>query len=438
VLVVDVGGGSTEIIRGHKYQPLWAKSLDLGAISLTETFLGHDPILPSEYTAMSRYIEDFLAANLDLEEHRELTVVGTGGSIATLTLLDLGLDRFDESRMHGHRLAVESVRKIQDKFIARTSAERAELLAVEKERAGIIVAGMAIVLGLADLLAVKEIVVSAYGVNLGVIRACKEIPSLGRWIEQGAKQSDRRDMTDRSGMVIILEGLDLSGKTTLARFVRDTLERSGHQAILVRRQYNKSDYEKSDYKDILAAKAKLFKMPDAWEVPSDIIAACLCLEFLITYQEKVIPALREGKIVILESWWLKAVCRTAMEVEDKYLQKHLLGDGFEGWMLNLFPYFTDFRYPQLIFFLNVEPAACWERLQGSDRRGRGVVESMDKETFIRYQISVREKMLSYEKLLNWVTVRSDNSHPLEESLEIAGKVILDTIRSRWEAFNDAP
>lgn len=188
MLVVDIGGGSTEIIMGYKHRPLWAKSLDLGTISLTETFLGHDPILPSEYTAMSRYIEDSLAANLDPEEHRELTVVGTGGSIATLALLDLGLDRFDESRIHGHRLAVESVRKIQDKFIARTSAERAELLAVEKERAGIIVAGMAIVLGLADLLAVKEIVVSAHGVNLGVIWACKEVPSVARWIEPGAKR----------------------------------------------------------------------------------------------------------------------------------------------------------------------------------------------------------------------------------------------------------
>jgi len=240
-------------------------------------------------------------------------------------------------------------------------------------------------------------------------------------------------MTDESGMIIILEGLDLSGKTTLAYFLRDAFQRSGHQVVLVGRKYEKSQYE-----DILKAQTKLFKLPEAWEVPSDIIAVCLCLEFSIRYHDKVIPAVREGKIVILDSWWLKAVCRTTMEVEYRGLQKHLLDDGFEGWMLNLFPYFTDFRYPQQVFFLDVEPAVCWERLQGSDRRGKGVVESMDKETFIRYQTSVKEKMLSYEKLLNWVTVRSDNSHPLEESLEIVGKVILDTIRSRLKVFNDAP
>jgi len=103
-----------------------------------------------------------------------------------------------------------------------------------------------------------------------------------------------------------------------------------------------------------------------------------------------------------------------------------------------FPYFADFRYPQLIFFLDVEPAVCWERLQSSDRKGKSVVESMDKETFIRYQTLVKEKMLSYEKLPNWVTVKSDNSGSLGESLEIAGKVILDTIRSRLKVFNDAP
>jgi len=80
------------------------------------------------------------------------------------------------------------VRKIQDKLVSRTSVERAELLAAEKERAGIIVAGIAIVLALADLLAVGEIVVSAHGVNLGVIRACKEVPSVARWIEPGAKR----------------------------------------------------------------------------------------------------------------------------------------------------------------------------------------------------------------------------------------------------------
>jgi thymidylate kinase len=231
-------------------------------------------------------------------------------------------------------------------------------------------------------------------------------------------------MADKPGMVIILEGLDLSGKTTLARFLQNILQRSGHQAVLVRRKYKKSDYE-----DVLEAKSKLFKMPGAWEVPSDIIAVCLCLEFLIIYQEKVIPPLREGKIVIVESWWLKAVCRTAIEVEHRHLQKHLLDDRFEGWMLNLFPYFTGFPYPQQVFFLDVEPAVCWERLQSSDRKGKGVVESMDKETFIHYQTLVREKMLSYKKLLNWVTVKSDNTCSLEESLENASKVILDAIGS---------
>lgn len=178
MLVVDVGGGSTEIIMGHKNQPLWAKSLDVGAISLTETFLKHDPILPSEYNAMIHYIEDILAVSLDLKKHRELTVVGVGGSIVAMALLNLGLDRFDESKFHGHRLPVEFVRKIQDKFISKTSVERAEILKAEKERAGVIVAGIAIFLALADLLTVKEIVVSAHGVNLGVIRAFKEVPSL--------------------------------------------------------------------------------------------------------------------------------------------------------------------------------------------------------------------------------------------------------------------
>jgi len=186
-LVVDVGGGSTEIIRGHEHQSLWVKSLDLGAISLTETFLSHDPIQSSEYTAMSRYIEDVLTANLDLEELGEVTIVGVGGSIAAVALLDLGLDRFDESQVHGHRLAVESLRRIQDEFVSKTSVERAELLAAEKERAGVIVAGIAIILALVNLLAVREIVVSAHGVNLGVIRACKEVPSLRRWIEPGAE-----------------------------------------------------------------------------------------------------------------------------------------------------------------------------------------------------------------------------------------------------------
>jgi exopolyphosphatase/guanosine-5'-triphosphate,3'-diphosphate pyrophosphatase len=182
MLVVDVGGGSTEVVMGHQCQPLWVKSLNVGAISLTEAFLSHDPIQLSEYTAMSRYIEDVLTADLDLERLGELTVVGVGGSIAAVALLDLGLDGFDESRVHGHRLAVESLRRIQDKFLSKTSVGRAELLAAEKERAGVIVAGVAIFLALADLLAVREIVVSAYGVDLGIIRAGKEAPSSREWI----------------------------------------------------------------------------------------------------------------------------------------------------------------------------------------------------------------------------------------------------------------
>lgn len=187
MLVIDVGGGSTEIIVGHKHQPLWTKSLDVGALNLTEAFLKHDPILPAEYAAMMRYIEDVLSGHLEPQKYDELTVVGVGGSVTAIALLDLGLDGFDEHQVHGHRLTVEAIKRIQDKLVSQTIAQRAEFLVEEKKRAGIIVAGIAVILGLAGLLNVEEIVVSAHGVNLGIIRAFKEAPSLARWIEQDVK-----------------------------------------------------------------------------------------------------------------------------------------------------------------------------------------------------------------------------------------------------------
>lgn len=243
-----------------------------------------------------------------------------------------------------------------------------------------------------------------------------------------------REMAGKSGMVIAIEGLDLAGKTTLARHVADALQGSGYQAVLVHKRREK--YEKRYYEDVVQAIKRLHKVYvyENENVPYTITAACLCLQFLILYQERVIPAVREGNVVIVDSGWLKVVCRFAVEVERAPLHKHYLDSEFESWMLNLFPYYACFPYAQLVCLLDAEPAVCWKRLQDSQRARKGVIERMDRETFMRYQSSVREKLLRYASALDWAIIKCDDSRPLERFLEDASQRILESVRSHAATF----
>ena len=133
-LVVDIGGGSTELIGGgHRI------STELGSVRLTERFLRSDPPTEDELDALGTAVRSALA-----EVPETLTArrgIGVAGTITSLAALDLGLVEYDRNRVHGHRLGDAAVRAQLERLAALPLAERRRVPGLEPERAPVIVAG---------------------------------------------------------------------------------------------------------------------------------------------------------------------------------------------------------------------------------------------------------------------------------------------------------
>lgn len=169
--VLDVGGGSTELIvaRGARYVD--AVSLDLGVVPLAERFLHADPVDWAEYSACAGHVAELLASAAwpEIRPLRPRLLVGTAGTITTLAALDLGLAAYDASRVQGHRLALARIEALLYRLGALHVAERARLPALEPGRADLIIPGIAITLGVLKGLGLGELIVSDSGLREGIL-----------------------------------------------------------------------------------------------------------------------------------------------------------------------------------------------------------------------------------------------------------------------------
>jgi exopolyphosphatase/guanosine-5'-triphosphate,3'-diphosphate pyrophosphatase len=156
-LVVDVGGGSTELILdGHT-------SLDIGCVRLTDRF-GED------VDAATRLTLELLP------ELQPTAAIGVAGTVTTLAALDLGLAEYDPLTIHGHRIPRDAVHKLRDRLAATPLDERRRLPGLEPERAPVIVAGAAIVAAILDRYGLDELEASERDILHGAALAAAELP----------------------------------------------------------------------------------------------------------------------------------------------------------------------------------------------------------------------------------------------------------------------
>jgi exopolyphosphatase/guanosine-5'-triphosphate,3'-diphosphate pyrophosphatase len=137
-LVVDIGGGSTELIAAGT-----RISTELGSVRLTERFLASDPPTEDELDALAAAARSVLAEEVP-ETLSPRRAIGVAGTITSLAALDLGLVEYDRDRVHGHRLGDAAVRAQLERLAALPLAERRLVPGLEPERAPVIVAGAVI------------------------------------------------------------------------------------------------------------------------------------------------------------------------------------------------------------------------------------------------------------------------------------------------------
>jgi exopolyphosphatase/guanosine-5'-triphosphate,3'-diphosphate pyrophosphatase len=140
-LVVDLGGGSTELVLGTDV-PEAALSMDVGSVRLTERHLHDDPPTPAQRAAADADVHAALdAAAAVVPLGRTVTLVGLAGSVTTLTAHALRLDRYDRDRIDGAVLGVDDVLAACEDMLARTRDERAALPYLHPGRVDVIGAG---------------------------------------------------------------------------------------------------------------------------------------------------------------------------------------------------------------------------------------------------------------------------------------------------------
>jgi exopolyphosphatase/guanosine-5'-triphosphate,3'-diphosphate pyrophosphatase len=147
-LVVDIGGGSTELVLGGPDGISFSTSLQMGCVRLTERFLIGDPPLAHELEACRRHVATLLPP-LDAR-----AAIGVAGTVTTIAALDLGLVAYDPERTHGHALTRETVERELARLASMTTAERTAIPVMEPGRASVIVAGALI---LREVMAVYDL-----------------------------------------------------------------------------------------------------------------------------------------------------------------------------------------------------------------------------------------------------------------------------------------
>jgi exopolyphosphatase / guanosine-5'-triphosphate,3'-diphosphate pyrophosphatase len=168
LLTIDIGGGSTEFIWRDKNQINY-QSLKLGAVRLTEMFLSHPerPIIENELNILEKYISSILK-ELNYQGDN-LSAIGVGGTITTLTAIDLGLKVYDHNQIHRHRLKYNRVKKILTQLSGQSLMERQNILGLEPERADIIIAGTVILKVIMEQFSLQEITCSEQGLLYGIV-----------------------------------------------------------------------------------------------------------------------------------------------------------------------------------------------------------------------------------------------------------------------------
>ncbi|MBN1918047.1 MAG: hypothetical protein JW889_09075 [Verrucomicrobia bacterium] len=142
-VVIDVGGGSTELIAVSPGQPSQLRSVNVGAVRLAERFITSDPPTPDEVAAASAHAAATLA-EVDIV-HCPHRVVGLGGTITTIAAMLQSLAAYDAAAVHGTTITLDDVESLLTLTTRLTTEQRRALPGLEPGREDIIVAGCLIV-----------------------------------------------------------------------------------------------------------------------------------------------------------------------------------------------------------------------------------------------------------------------------------------------------
>lgn len=171
IAVIDVGGGSTEIICEINGSPQ-GSSVNVGSVRLTELFVKSHPTPDEQRRAVREYTVQALG-RADLPGAQISEVVAVAGTPTTLAAMDQRID-FDERKVHGYKLKLAAIEAWADTLAALTVEQREKIPGMQPKRADVIVTGAEILANSIRALGKTEVTVSTRGVRFGAALAWQD------------------------------------------------------------------------------------------------------------------------------------------------------------------------------------------------------------------------------------------------------------------------
>ena len=177
ILVIDIGGGSTEFIIGNKEGIRFSKSENVGALRMTEKFLHKDPIDDEEFKSMSKFIYEEVKDTLEyIKSYRVKKIVGIGGTITSLSSMNQQLEVYSMEKIHNSSISMSEIELILQNLKSMTLNDKKSLKGLQPKRADIITAGVEILHTIMKNIEIKKIIVSEYDNLEGLI--CNKIKNM--------------------------------------------------------------------------------------------------------------------------------------------------------------------------------------------------------------------------------------------------------------------
>jgi exopolyphosphatase/guanosine-5'-triphosphate,3'-diphosphate pyrophosphatase len=170
--MVDIGGGSTELIYAKKGAPQFVHSLNTGVVYLAGRYMLYDPPRSKDLNKMEDTITQKITGICDsFKQHftEDTVLIGTAGTVTALAAMTQNLRKFDHNKIHNFKISLDRVRDIFSTISRLSSHERAQHIPFELARLDIIVPGTLILSKLMETFNFSEITVSNYGLREGIL-----------------------------------------------------------------------------------------------------------------------------------------------------------------------------------------------------------------------------------------------------------------------------
>ena len=166
---VDLGGGSTEIVFGSMGKIEYLNSLKFGVVSLLERFIQSDPPTRDDLNAMESFILEKLKVVKERIDDENFPVYVVGGTITSVVAMEKRMQVYSSRLVHGYRVKRETIEKWYRKLCSMELSERKSIVGLEKNRADVIIPGLAFFKVFCSVFNRKNLIVSEYGLLYGLV-----------------------------------------------------------------------------------------------------------------------------------------------------------------------------------------------------------------------------------------------------------------------------